>query len=83
MTLIRILTDYKSALVHISCRQLSNFISENSFKVELLHITHSELKPRLNYFGGLGPENHVFKIEDTHSQETDHPYLQVQDLMVN
>lgn len=67
MTLIRILTDYKSALVHISCRQLSNFISENSFKVELLHITHSELKPRLNYFGGLGPENHVFKIEDTHS----------------
>ena len=40
-----------------------------------MQLTHSELKTRLNYFGGLGPEHHVFKIEDSHSQDTDHSYL--------
>ena len=75
MTLIRMLSDYKLSLVHISCRQLTNSIIENSFKVELMQLTHSELKTRLNYFGGLGPEHHVFKIEDSHSQDTDHSYL--------
>lgn len=79
-TLIRLLHDYKHSLVHVSCRQLQQKITESALRVELMQVTHRELKPRLNYSAGLPPEYHIFKIEDSHSQGTDHPFLQIDSL---
>jgi len=79
-TLIRLLHDFKHSLVHVSCRKLAQKVTENALKVELMHLTHTELKSRLNYFAGFSPECHVFRVEDSHPAGIDHAFLQVENL---
>ena len=47
-----------------------------------MHLTHQELKPRLNYFAGFGAEGHVFRVEESHPSGVDQPFLQIDDLKV-
>lgn len=79
-TLIRLMHDYKHSLVHLACRKLSQSVVENALKVEMMHVTHKELLPRINYFAGFGPEQHIFKIEDSHPTCIDHPFLLLNDI---
>lgn len=82
-TTVRLLHDYKHALVHVACRQLSRNILEDAWRVELMHVTHKDLKHRVNYFGGLPPEHHVFRFEDSHQRDTEPPFLQVNQLRLD
>ena len=68
--------------MHVACRKLAEHVAENALKVELMHLTHQELKPRLNYFAGFGAEGHVFRVEESHPSGVDQPFLQIDDLKV-
>ena len=71
------LFDYKSSLAHVMCRKLQQIVFKNAMKVELMNITHRQLKDRMFYFGGVTPEHHMFKIEDTHPKNIDPPFLMI------
>lgn len=45
-----------------------------------MHVAHKDLKHRVNYFGGLPPEHHVFRFEDSHQRDTEPPFMQVNQL---
>lgn len=47
-----------------------------------MYLTHKELKQRLNYFSGFGPESHIFRVEANHPDGIDHPSLQLDQLKV-
>ena len=76
-TLVRLLTDYKHKLVHLGCRQMHQEILQRAQKIELMHVTHRELRPRISYFGGLPAEYHVFRLEDSHYKGVDQAFIQV------
>lgn len=82
-TLVRLLHDYKHALVHVACRQLSRNVQEDAWKVELMHTTHRDLKHRTNLFGGLPPEHHIFSFEASHLHDTEPPFLQAKKLLLD
>ena len=49
-------------------------------RIELAHVTHCELKDRINYFGGLPQEYHIFKFEEKHDSEREPPFWQAENL---
>ena len=82
-TMVRLLHDYKHALVHVACRQLSRNVLEDAWRVELMHVTHRDLKHRTTYFGGLQPEHHIFRFEASHQKDTEPPFMQVNKLRLD
>eukprot|EP00356_Strombidium_inclinatum_P014208 CAMPEP_0170508218 /NCGR_PEP_ID=MMETSP0208-20121228/61641_1 /TAXON_ID=197538 /ORGANISM="Strombidium inclinatum, Strain S3" /LENGTH=122 /DNA_ID=CAMNT_0010790981 /DNA_START=303 /DNA_END=668 /DNA_ORIENTATION=- len=51
-----------------------------AIKAEMMYVTHRQLKDRMLYFGGLPPENHMFRIEDSHPKNVDPPFLMINEL---
>jgi len=82
-TAIKLIKDYKLNLVNISCRDIHRRILENALRIEAMHVTHRELKQRINYFGGLPLELNPFRFEDNHPHEADPSFIRSSKLLVN
>jgi hypothetical protein len=46
-----------------------------------MHTTHKELKYRINYFGSLPIENHIFRVEESNYKGVDPPFTQMDTIL--